>query len=378
LERKSFESIDMKTLRLCLYLIAASFLAPSLFAQGPLTPPGVPAPTMKSLDQIDAKLEARTPITSAPFAINASGSYYLTKNLNVTTGDAVTISASQVTLDLNGFTISSTNPTAAGSGIRLVGADDVTIMNGHIKGGVTVSSVTYSGPGFAHGISFSNQSTIPNNIRVTGVSVSGCQNNGISVGGNSIVEHCTVNTVGSVGIAGGHISHSNVRNAGSTAISGDVVSDCYGQGLVGGVFASSIASSCYGDGGVLTGISAPTVLNSEGHCNGINNGVTATNAQNSAGYSESGAGLEATTATNCFGKTKTGSYGLHAGIVATGCFGLNNGSGYGLRAEEIANSCFGIAGTGGTGLWATVGNTCNGRCGTGGTPTSIAYKYNSP
>jgi len=32
----------------------------SAFAQGPLTPPGTPAPTMKSLDQI----EPRTPIAS--------------------------------------------------------------------------------------------------------------------------------------------------------------------------------------------------------------------------------------------------------------------------------------------------------------------------
>jgi hypothetical protein len=41
-------------------------------AQGSLTPPpGAPAPTMKTLDQI----EARTPISSAPFTISAPGSY---------------------------------------------------------------------------------------------------------------------------------------------------------------------------------------------------------------------------------------------------------------------------------------------------------------
>jgi len=44
----------------------------TLFAQGPLTPPGAPAPTMKTLAQI----ETRTPISSAPFTISQSGSYY--------------------------------------------------------------------------------------------------------------------------------------------------------------------------------------------------------------------------------------------------------------------------------------------------------------
>src|SRR5436190_2248196 len=82
--------------------------ATAAFAQGSLTPPGAPAPTMKTLDEIDAKLEKRTPISSVPFTISASGSYYLTGNLAVTTGTAITISADNVTLDLNGFTISST------------------------------------------------------------------------------------------------------------------------------------------------------------------------------------------------------------------------------------------------------------------------------
>src|SRR5437667_49820 len=44
------------------------------FGQGSLTPPGPPAPSMKSLAQI----EPRTPISSLPFTINAAGSYYLT------------------------------------------------------------------------------------------------------------------------------------------------------------------------------------------------------------------------------------------------------------------------------------------------------------
>jgi len=36
--------------------------------------------------------EPRTPISSLPFTISTSGSYYLTKNLSVATGDGITIS----------------------------------------------------------------------------------------------------------------------------------------------------------------------------------------------------------------------------------------------------------------------------------------------
>jgi hypothetical protein len=93
------------------YVIAALLLAAAaakMIAQGPLTPPGTPAPTMKTLDQLDAKLEKRTPISSAPSTISASGSYYLTANLTVASGTAIAISADNVTLDLNGF--ASTNP----------------------------------------------------------------------------------------------------------------------------------------------------------------------------------------------------------------------------------------------------------------------------
>jgi hypothetical protein len=63
------------------------------------------------LDAVDAKAEKRTPISSAPFTISSSGSYYVTQNLVVSTGTAITIAASRVSLDLNGFTISSTSAT---------------------------------------------------------------------------------------------------------------------------------------------------------------------------------------------------------------------------------------------------------------------------
>jgi hypothetical protein len=129
--------------------------ASMIFAQGSLAPPGAPAPTMKTLDQI----EARAPISTLPFAISTSGSSYLTKNLGVTTGNAITISVNNVTLDLNGFTISSSASPAGGTAIAPNGSlTDITILNGHIVGS------------FQHGIRFPGALGTLKNVRVEGIS----------------------------------------------------------------------------------------------------------------------------------------------------------------------------------------------------------------
>jgi hypothetical protein len=57
----------------------------SALGQGVLTPPGSPAPTMKTLSQV----EPRTPISSVPYTITESGSYDLTTNLTSTIQNVV-------------------------------------------------------------------------------------------------------------------------------------------------------------------------------------------------------------------------------------------------------------------------------------------------
>src|SRR6266853_1113243 len=98
-------TIKVRLFRGCISLaltLLCSFSSPSTcLAQGSLTPPGAPAPTMKTLQQI----QPRTPISSVPVIILNSGSYYLTDNLEVIYGDAIFISANNVTVDLNGFNI---------------------------------------------------------------------------------------------------------------------------------------------------------------------------------------------------------------------------------------------------------------------------------
>jgi hypothetical protein len=71
-------------------LLSTVLIQSPAFGQGSLTPPGAPAPTMKTLQQV----EPRTPISSAPFTISQPGSYYLTTNLTVTTAtNAITPAA---------------------------------------------------------------------------------------------------------------------------------------------------------------------------------------------------------------------------------------------------------------------------------------------
>ena len=262
-------------------LWTAMFLQPStLLAQGSLTPPGAPAPTMKTLAQV----EPRVPISSAPFTISQPGSYYLTTNLTVSGGDAITIATNGVTLDLNGFAIASTANPASGTAVLInAGLRNITILNGNIQGGVTNSgSDVFSGTGFGYEIFHSG--SVPQNVRVSGVSVSGCRFDGTNVGADesTVVENCVVRTMGGVGIWANTIRGCVALDCGSTAIYGQQVSDSRGQSVGGGygLSAATTAQNCYGSSGNSFGLYANT-------------------AQNCCGVSSSGYGLHGTTAQNC-------------------------------------------------------------------------------
>lgn len=342
-------------------------------AQGSLTPPGAPAPTMKSLDQI----EARTPISSAPFTISNPGSYYLTTNVNVTTGNAIIIAADNVTLNLNGFTISSTAPSATGTAILLNSSlHDITIANGHIRGGVTDSGGVYSGLGFAYGIYYGLFP--PVNVLVSHVTVSACLNHGIYLNiadSSTVVESCVVRTVGSFGIYASTIKQSSATDCGGNAIYGDEVSNCHGQssGTGDGVYASGSAEACYGNSSSGSGIySVGSAHNCYGNSSG-NYGVSAAAAQNCYGSSSSYIGVGATTAQNCYGNSSTGD-GLYCAANAQNCYG-SSGNSIGLNAE-VAENCEGVSNSG-TGLSAYIGNASYG-ISTSGTAEIVTLKYNMP
>src|SRR3954454_3804301 len=117
----------MKTITSFLVLLLTCV---SAFPQGSLTPPGAPAPTMKALDQI----EPRIPISSLPFVISTSGSYYVTGNLTGLSGQhGISVNADNVTVDLGGFDL--VGPGGAATGIRVQNSHvNVTIRNGTVRG----------------------------------------------------------------------------------------------------------------------------------------------------------------------------------------------------------------------------------------------------
>jgi hypothetical protein len=324
---------------LCGMLIAV----PAGFSQGSLTPPGAPAPTMLTLSQV----EPRTPITNTTgVVISTSGSYYLTANITVTSGSAIAITANGVTLDLNGFTLSSTSATAS-AGIRLAtGLADIAILNGHITGNVIYSSGIYSGGGFSDGIDHSNP-VQPFNVRVANVSISGCQSSGINLGTNNstVVDSCSVNTVGAYGILSSTVTHSTAYQCGGAAIAANIASDCYGYSTGGaGLVASFTANNCSGISSTDTadGLDANTANNCYGitgnSTNGTGNGLSVNVANNCYGDSSYGDGVYAQNANNCYGQSGFG-YGLFANI-AIGSYG-NSIHGTGIKAY-IANSCQGV------------------------------------
>ena len=364
-------------------------------AQGSLTPPGAPAPTMKSLAQI----EPRTPITNTTSLVTISqpGSYYLTHNLTVSTGDGIDINTNNVTLDLNGFTIRSTAASATGNGILLNhGLRNITIANGFIQGGVTNNgSGVYSGSGFGNGIELAGSS--PVNVLVSRISILGCQGDGINLDSydSTVVESCTVRTVGSYGIVASTIKGCTTIDCGSYAIYGIQVSDCIGQSSGStGIYANT-AQNCYGQSNSGYGVYANTAQTCSGYSSsGI--GVYAANtALNCYGSSSSGEGLYAAfTVQNCYGSSSS-SDGVHvdgaaencvgfsaaattySGIyaeTAMNCKGVSTGGGYGLFISQIAVGCYGQSATG-TGLSVPIANSC---AGSGSPALSVGNKYNMP
>ncbi len=326
---------------------------------------------MKTLAQVEARtaIDPTQPGFTTPYTISQPGSYYLTGNLTVSSGDAIRITASGVTLDLNGFTISSTAPSAAGTAIlfNAGGLSDITICNGHIRGGVTKNaSGVYGGPGFDNGITLSS-APAPTNVSIIKLSVSGCMGDGIRLdfsGVSLVVEACTVKTVIGYGIIASSVKGSTALECGGHAIFGQLVSDCYGYSDNGiGVYTVT-AQHCYGYSSSSIGIYAQyAALNCYGGSNS-DDGISTITAQNCRGESTYSVGIQANAAENCDGISNTyiglrclASNGGGAG-VATGCHGVAFSSGAGLVASTAQNS-YGSS-VSGSGISATTALNCFG------------------
>lgn len=155
------KSCSQSSSRRAFRVAVACLSCPGLALGGPIDPPAGPIqPTMKTLDEVEPRValnQDNTPgDTDSVFRITQPGSYYLAQNLEVSgyvdfelglvhrTG--IEIDASDVTLDLNGFTITGADTSLDGVRVEDAGHTGITIRNGHIVGmgasGVSIPATT--------------------------------------------------------------------------------------------------------------------------------------------------------------------------------------------------------------------------------------------
>src|SRR5262245_24783352 len=169
-------------MRLAATLVLALATLPAL--AGSLTPPGPPAPSMKPLDEV----EARVAISTLPYSITTPGSYYLSRSLTAVVGNGITVTASPVTIDLNGFTLDGAGFGGSGITSNLTGGS-LAVTNGFIRRWVTGISVTQPGLNRLEGVTVEACSGTGANLAVA--QVNGCKfvfNGGDGLGSGYVTE----------------------------------------------------------------------------------------------------------------------------------------------------------------------------------------------
>jgi len=162
--------------------------AGGLVVAGPLRPAAGPvASTCKTLQEIEPRIAVNATNTpgnaTSLYRITQPGSYYLTGNIQGESGKSgIRISASGVTLDLNGFTVAG----AAGTGDGIIdhsGSDrGVAIRNGTVSG--------WGGNGISLGDDHQSADALPG-THIENVVASGNGWYGFDLGGASMINHCS-------------------------------------------------------------------------------------------------------------------------------------------------------------------------------------------
>lgn len=298
---------------------------------GPLNPPAGPViATGKTLPEV----EPRTPLSAATTPGDAScvyriaepGSYYLIGNVAAPSGRSVIkIAASGVTIDLNGFTITSAG--GAGSGVIAESAvhERIAVRNGHIVGMATGVSLL-GNPGLRIEDLMVDTSTVDGiavglHATVTRCRVTRSSRYGFHYGNGAIFTDCIARTNGT-GTSGAGFRASGIS---SIPIGGVTFNNCLAEGNLGtGIhaFGPATAENCIAINNITFGFSlsqGPTVARA---CIAQFNGGT--------GFQASGGLIE-----DCESSDNTGA-GFHTGgCRVRGCSALRNG-GIGIEFTSVA------------------------------------------
>jgi hypothetical protein len=203
-------------------LVLALAGAGYLIGQGSLTPPGAPAPLFKTLDQVEPRTPVPGPLVvgdaGSVVRIGQPGSYHLVSDVNGAAGkNGIEIAASDVTLDLNGFTVRGV-PGSLGGLVSAVGNNRIEVRNGRVVG--------WAGAGVSLASSAS---------RCVDLTVSGNGNGGIAISSGE-VRRCIVETNTGAGIATSSgalvtqcLARDNTGN-GITAVGASLIQECISTG----------------------------------------------------------------------------------------------------------------------------------------------------
>lgn len=300
--------------------------------QGPLVPPGPPAASMKTLNEIytlestmNIKLnntEPRTPIFALPHVITNSGSYYLTSGMTISSAtNGIEIRAHNVTVDLQGFTLDGNDIGARGIYTPSAEWNGICIKNGILRRW-TEEGIRVTGY----------------NAHVSDITVECGRDTGIYLGDAAIVQNCTVQSNHPTGPGGGIFTLEGclIQNCTVCDNTGDMNLYALRAGACSAIeHCASLRNQapdglCYGiytdDGSVIRGCTAREIAAVDHTCYGIHAGrsgmitdcsateISATgNGNMMAIYGQSGSMIKNSTAYN--NTLETGTYG--AGIFCS-------------------------------------------------------------
>ncbi|MFG0274926.1 MAG: right-handed parallel beta-helix repeat-containing protein [Phycisphaerales bacterium] len=306
--------------------LAAASLASAAVA-GDLTPPGAPAPSMKTLDQVEPRVPLGSLTTpgdaDSVYRITKPGSYYLTDDINLTFGKrGVEIASGNVTLDLAGFVIRATQNGTL---------DGVAVVSGTTLPNISVGNGAVENVDGAGVDLFSSEASIIHDMRISSVA-----GDGVRAGFAGTIERVHIRE--GAGDAFDLTNFTTLRdcfardNAGHGFVGSMNATRCVaerngGSGFVGGGTLMSCTSYLNGGNGFY--FSSPTA---------IENSIAGRNTEN--GFV---AAIDVVVATNCSAdrNEEAGFYGISGGAwVATNCSATDNiEEGFWGNPETVLTSC---------------------------------------